>query len=347
MRRRVWAETVPAEVLRSGRVRGLLRRFGLDVVVAVRPGEVEGLPRTIDALTDDGIAVSIWPMLDDVAGRWANARNAGPFAAFAREVACVLRPGAEIVIDLEPAIDEVRAAERVGVAGLRAAWRALRAAAQGAPGAREVFVELARELRACGMVPSAVAVPMVLLDQPVGRRAPAWAPRWEAILGTPIEGVSWARVNVMLYTSMIEGWSRGVLGRAGAEAILAAGCRATGARFGSRGAVSLGAVWVGALGDEVVYRGPAELARDVAIARACGVEDLALFDLGGVVAREPGEAWLAAFVETAPLDAPLVESLVESRRARIAVGALRALGRLPGVIASLRAISRRARGIAV
>jgi hypothetical protein len=51
-----------------------------------------------------------------------------------------------------------------------------------------------------------------------------------------------------------------------------------------------------------VYRAPNELADDVAIARAAGVDDLALFDLAGAVARPPLDDWLDAFVSTAPAD---------------------------------------------
>ena len=118
--------------------------------------------------------------------------------------------------------------------------------------------------------------------------------------GTPTYGPAWDHVSVMLYSSILEGWSRGWLGRQDARAILARGCHAAAARFGERAGVSLGAVGVGAFGNEPTYRSTLELADDVAIARASGVDDLTLFDLGGVLAREPAEAWLEAFVETPP-----------------------------------------------
>ena len=53
----------------------------------------------------------------------------------------------------------------------------------------------------------------------------------------------------MLYTSLIAGYSRGVLGREDALALLAWGCRAAARRFGPRAGASLGAVGKGALGD--------------------------------------------------------------------------------------------------
>ncbi|MFK5151303.1 hypothetical protein ACI4CU_28550, partial [Klebsiella pneumoniae] len=79
--------------------------------------------------------------------------------------------------------------------------------------------------------------------------------------------------------------SRRVLDRRDVRALLSAATLAAVARFGDRASVSLGCVGTGALGDEPIYRSPDELADDVAIAAEAGATDLALFDLGGVLAR--------------------------------------------------------------
>jgi hypothetical protein len=124
---------------------------------------------------------------------------------------------------------------------------------------------------------------------------------------------------VMLYTSMIEGWSRRVFGREDARSLLAWFATRSRERLGSRAAVSLGAVGTGALQSEPVYRSPKELADDVGIARAAGVDDLALFDLGGVVARPPIEGWLEPFAYTPP--ARELPRLTKTARASFAVAA--------------------------
>ena len=140
----------------------------------------------------------------------------------------------------------------------------------------------------------------------------------------------------MLYTSIVEGWSRGVLARRDARAVLAWACRASAARFGPRAGASLGAVGTGAFGDEPVYRTPAELADDVAIARRRRAsDDLGLlFELGGVLRRPPAEAWLEAFTETAPAT-DLPEPL--SGRAWGTVAALRATGAGLGILSRISA----------
>jgi hypothetical protein len=323
-RRRIWVETISYEVLRAQRTIQLLRRWDVGVLVAVRPPMLAALPETLDALRGEGVEAGVWPMLDDGEGRWANARNAAAFSAFARAVADAVgeRPVTEVMVDLEPAIDDVRAA----LSGVRGAGKLLEWAADRArlEGARGEYEQLVRALGERGVATSAVAVPMVLLDR--GETA-----HWQALLGTPLAGPAWRSVNVMLYTSILEGWSRGLLDRTRAESILMTACRATIARYGERGGVSLGAVGTGAFGDEPVYRSPEELARDVAVARACGMDDLALLDLGGVLAREPCEAWLEAFATTeATRDLP-----PESLRGRAAFSAASIGGAWVGAIAPL------------
>src|SRR5262249_13382791 len=70
---------------------------------------------------------------------------------------------------------------------------------------------------------------------------------------------------------------------------------------GTRAGLSLGVVGTGAFGHEPTYPSVNELAFDVTLARHAGIDDLALFDLGGVLARN-AEVWLEAFT-TAPASA--------------------------------------------
>jgi hypothetical protein len=290
-----------------------LKRYGLGVLLAVRPETLTDLPDTLARLAGEGIETAVWPMLADADGRWANANNHHRFASFARDVAAASEPRGvrEIVVDLEPAISDVRAA----LSSFRGAGRLLGSVADGSrlAQASAALASLVAELSAEGMSTTAVAVPMVLFDREESAR-------WQSLLGTPVDGPPWSHVNVMLYTSILEGWSRGLMDRRGALSVLSSACTATTERFRDRGSVSLGAVGVGAFGDEPIYRSPAELARDVGVARAAGVEDLTLFDLGGVLLRGPQEAWLDAFVETEAAAAPPERTL--RGRAALSLGSL-------------------------
>jgi hypothetical protein len=314
-RRRIWSEDVAYDVVRSPRVLGLLAPRRLELCLAVRPGQEPGLPRVLGACAEAGVPVALWPMLADRDGRWVSAKNAGAFAAWARRIVDELArdavPCAEIVVDLEPAIDGVRAAlDRP----LEAPRRIAEGRAPIAPAARALD-DLAGALRDRGVAISAAIVPLVA----VGARG-----AWEAALGTPVSGVAWDHVSAMVYSSIVEGWSRGLLARADAIALVASLARAAVAAFGARAGVSLGAVGVGAFGDEPVLRSPRELADDVAAVASAGVSAITLLDLGGVLARPPAEAWLDALVVNAP--APRTPPI--SPRAAIALAAARSLAPL-------------------
>lgn len=300
--RRIWSEMLSYADLRAPEVLALLRRFGVELLVAVRPWDLAELPSLLAACADQGVAAAAWPMVEDRDGRWASARNAELFRDFTLRVRDA--NAKEIAIDLEPPIDDVRAL----MSGVGGAARALRSGVTAAEfaKARGVYVAMADQLRAEGIATTAAVLPHALLDD--GETHDRGA-RWQRLAGTPVDGPAFDRYSVMLYTSMVEGWSRGLLDRADARAVLAGACRLTVERFGAAGGVSLGAVDTGAFGDEPIYRDVGELRDDVAIARACGVEEIALFDLAGVLARKPAEAWLAALVETEAGDARPPKSL--------------------------------------
>ena len=332
-RRRAWIETLPFEAIARPHVVALLASRQIEPIVAVWPSTpIEAIVRVIEAHGEAGQPVALWPMLSDREGRWANAGNAGTFVDFVHQLCARLaatgRAPAEIVVDLEPSIEAMRASF---------ASSAIPVHMPQIPGDLRPFVAaqgrlaaLCDALHAQGILASSAAPPTVLLvpDPREGSARP-----FQEVQGTPIDGPAWDHVSFMLYTSILEGWSRGVLRRVDARALLGVACRAARERLGDRAGASIGAVGVGAFGDEPTYRGVAELADDVAIARAAGVDDLALFDLGGVIQRGPPEPWLDAFVGTEPL-ARLPEPSLRLRgviaAARLAGGVFGALGRVRG-----------------
>ena len=160
---------------------------------------------------------------------------------------------------------------------------------------RAALAELATETRDRGLPVVATVLPLAATGRP--------ARAWQRLLGTPVAELSPDRVNIMAYTTLLEGYSRRLLRRTDAEALLWCWARAVRDEHGAAGEVSVGCAGVGALGDEAVYRSPAELARDVGIARAAGVERIALFGLDGVLSRPPAEAWLDALQGTPALAA--------------------------------------------
>jgi hypothetical protein len=302
-RRVLWSEFVPYRELQSPALLGALSARKLALRVAVMPDQVGEVARLQAACAAAEVELGLWPLLDDADGRWASCDNAPSFAEHARvvtEAACRDGQVAAIALDLEPPIGWVRAA---------LTGRLTRARRSPFERGASELVALIEALRGGARRIEAAAIPAVLADD---RRA-----GWQRALGTPVDVLPVDHVSVMLYTTLIEGYSRSLLRRADARALLAALARATRHRYGRRAGVSLGVVAGGALGDERGYRDPAELADDVAVARAAGVDALALYGLDGILGRPPLEAWLDTFAGAPPPPRP-----AETWRARAALAAL-------------------------
>jgi hypothetical protein len=317
-RRRLWSEMVPFETLRDPRVLARLRRFGMGLIAAVRPWQLDAAPSLVATCRDAGISLSLWPMLADDEGRWANSGNIDRFGSFVR--ALVERLGdvpTDIALDLEP---DIRGPTRFLAGGSFASTPDTRDSTRTVLDPRAALRDLVDALHERGCRVSSAVVPLVLFDRERDD------PGWESLLGTPVRGVPFDEINAMLYTSMLEGWSRGLLRRRDARSLLDRSCRAAVRRYGARASVSLGLVDVGVYGNEPIYDDVTALEDDVAIARAAGVDDLVLYDLGGVLARPPAERWLDAFVHTPAA----VRSPPETMRARVAARAAGALGVLAG-----------------
>jgi len=279
VRRRVWCETLPFEELARPPVIELLARFGVDLLLAVRPWQIAEVDEVVRRFQDAGVFVALWPMLADDDGRWASAASSGAFITFADELLARAASANELAIDLEPPLH------------LLARWKAGRPTWRQTPSvrsygaARDSLVDAVARWRIDRRVTTAV-LPLLAFE---------WRGQWlQRLLGTPASELTVERHSVMAYTSLYEGWSRGLVDRGRAEYLLAVTARFTRSRFGGKAALSLGTVGPGAFGDETAYRDVDELARDVALARAAGIDEIALFELGGVIRRAPAEAWLEA-----------------------------------------------------
>src|SRR5688500_10304922 len=112
-RYRIYSETLPYEEVARPRTVALCRRYDLELVLAVRPWQLAELARVAATLRDEGIALSVWPMIADEEGRWASVHNAQPFFAFVRATCDALEaagaPARDILLDLEPPFADARA----------------------------------------------------------------------------------------------------------------------------------------------------------------------------------------------------------------------------------------------
>ncbi len=266
-----------------------IRNIGL--YAAITPSNIGSCRTIVGATKTAGVRIGLWPMISNELGRWASAWTAYPYIDFVDDM---LKPLArerllpdELLIDLEPPINAARAAVGgrwmgIGQPPIKG-WNTL----------RSYFATLNNR----GLELAAAIAPWCVS----GRAARAW--QWA--MGTPIDGQPFARIFAMAYTSMIEGYSRGLLGRKDSRALLSKWTTEIERRHGTRGAIALGVTGRGALGDEPTYRHADELSDDAQLAKCSNRSlSLALFDLSGALARPPLHSWLDALqTDTASKDA--------------------------------------------
>jgi len=310
--RRVWSEFVPFADLCSVRTLRPLAERGIQLLVATTPEDAAGLSSVIGTCRELGVSVGAGAMLERAAGRWPNVENLERWRAFTERTLETLAARdllpETLAVDLEPPMHELDGALH-GSARVLGRWTRRR----GVGRARAELSTFVEGMRARGLEVLAATIPAVLAD-PKTRRG------WQRALGTPVDRVGFDRVSPMAYTSLFAGYSRGLIRREDALSLLAMCARASRARWGDRAGICLGTTGPGVLGDEPAWDTAEMLAEDVAEARAAGVEDIAVFDLTGMLARRPVERWLDALVETEP--APRSRRLTP--RAAVVTGAVRA-----------------------
>ncbi len=283
----IWSEYVPYEVVCDDAVLAALASRRIVLLLAVTPPLAASVHRVVGACRDAGVTVGLWPMLDDGQGRWASAANVVEFCQYTRDLITGLAADGcvpdQVAVDLEPPIARLQRLMR-GRLTLPPEGRQQAAAIH--------YGGLVDELTARGITTLAAVMPPVCVGPARARRG------WQWFLETPIADIAYTRMTAMAYTSLFEGYSRALIRRADARDLLARLAAEAQRHHVGRAGISVGAVGTGALGDERVYRDVGELADDVAIVRACGIDDICLFNLDGALTRGPLQRWLDALVYT-------------------------------------------------
>lgn len=263
------------------------------------------------ALSQADVPLGLWPLLEDEEGYWPSEDNASAFLGRVRDaLGFAERAGAKvrtIAIDLEPPLEVMRA---LSGDSKRAQASVLFQGLRGAPGRRVLrraanrdFGLLSRSLRQQGYETIAAVVPPVVFDLYSGSRA------MQAILRTPVSDPGWSVISPMMYTTIMAQ----LLSEEVAKALLLGLGQSLRERLGpSRSAMSLGLVTSGKLDDEPVYPSPFALLEDVQLARAAGINDLALFALEGVLHRDSPERWLLPFTQASAAPAPWRGSMMSA-----------------------------------
>ncbi len=297
---RVWAEFLPYDEASAPFTIRLLRRFQVTLCLSVLDGAPGNrLARLLQAYADAGLDVALWLLLPKAIGYWPSERNAEAFSAHLDAVfAWADRQRARvpwIAVDLELPLQQTLAYR--DSRGLKQLF-AIGQIALANLNARR-FAQAVEWYRAIlGKIHDRGAKALCAAHDYIAEDFHLGAPIVQDFLETPVVDVEWDVVSTMIYNSMVveqfpvtlddAHWMQYEVGRELKEA------------FGARAGISLGLTGVGVLGDEPHYTDPAQLAPDIAAAKAAGIEDIAIFNLEGILRSPDPAAWFQVAVDTLP-----------------------------------------------
>ena len=228
-------------------------------------------------------------MLENEKGRWLSNENIETFLEFCNRLIGIsfdkqVAPES-LVLDVEPPISQM---QEWWKPRLKKHTKQLK----GHVRPKRPLGDLKKALNQMSVDLHVAVLPLLALDNDQSNSG------WQSKLKAPDE---WNRadvIHVMTYTTLFQGYSKGLINRNDTLRILDLFCSSSKKLFRERAALSLGCVGQGALGDEAIFKSPNELAIDVGLVKSKGVTNIAVFDLGGMVRRGPLDVWLDALTET-------------------------------------------------
>ncbi|MBU0490495.1 MAG: hypothetical protein KKA73_05850 [Chloroflexi bacterium] len=315
-----WAADLGYDELGEPAVLDLLRRHevtvGVPVTPARRASEGDALLALLHRAAEAGVNVALWPLLDDGDGRqpgpWACERNIEAFSQLALDVldwtAAAGTPVAWLVVDLQ--LPRAQAQRYASAGGLGWIWQLVRLGRQNLSrkrfmAASAAFQSLYAHSHERGVPVLARCLDQVATDMATGGIA------WQDFLETPVTTVTWDRVALTYYGSMVRDMGLTPVDVAG---LLYQECQALQAQPHATAVVSLGLCGGQQRG---AYARPADLVVDVAAALAAGIQHLALADLAGVLRSPEPAAWFDLVRTTepaAPAITPWAQRTFENRK---------------------------------
>ena len=287
--RAVWSERLPFDAVRE-QLPTLAER-GAALYLAVRPDDIgPDLRQLVLDANSAGVEVRPWLQLPDV-GLWLNEGNAVAFRIYASAYADWaeqngIKPG-WLIFDLEPAFefaDELfgRAAEGQLVSALAFAIGEYNPEAF--EEARAEIAAMVDELHERDIRSMAVTLPWVFDDLADGDSD------LQDISNTPVIGIDWDKVTVMVYRTTISS----ILDRVISPGYVASYAEDLAQYYGDKAAVAVGTIGTAGEISNSGYLIPGELTLDVQAAYSGGVRDVSIFSLDGMVELGNADVWLDA-----------------------------------------------------
>lgn len=118
----MYSELVPLGDLSVSPVLDALAEREIQLLAAVQPHELDDAARLVEVARARGLSIGLWPLLEDVRGRWLHPEVAGAFEEWIERLLGRVGELDALVLDLEPPIAEVRAIADGRLDAVRAWW---------------------------------------------------------------------------------------------------------------------------------------------------------------------------------------------------------------------------------
>jgi len=285
----VWSEFLPlAEVAPS--VPALAER-GVDLYLAVAPADInDELVTFLTNANADGLNVTLWLQLPDN-GIWLNETNATAFRSFttdvldwadANEITLQM-----LIYDIEPAFEYAEElAATIMTEGPLGFFDLLQTRQDMAAylEARNTITAMVEDIQVRGVQAMAVVLPWAINDPRDGDDD------LQDVLDTPVTGIPWDRVSVILYRSSIGE----LVGLPLSPAFVYEYAVEVRRQYGDSAQIAIGTIGTPGLVTTAGYTDPLDIALDVMAIKAAGLSDVSVFSLDGMLLEGGIDRWLDA-----------------------------------------------------
>ncbi|MCX7745874.1 MAG: hypothetical protein N2645_03140 [Clostridia bacterium] len=301
MKIRIWCEFVPPNDLCKDEIVGILKKYNVFLNYKVEYGKLnKDFFSMLKFYNDKNVPVSLWLTLADEDGYWINERNADKFDKYVQDVIHSIDERdlkvEGVCIDLEPSLRDVKniwgAKNIFSLSMVYIKMLLNNISKKRFRAASEILRRTAEFLKAKGLESYATSLCYCYYDLKFK------SDFMQNVLEVPFFEVPWEKYNMMYYSTLIRHELRRE--KINIDYLIYYQMMHLKEKLGDRLAVSIGLSNVGKLGNEPYYDNLNDLSKDVGLLKECGVGDISLFSLDGLMDVQSLEAFLSTIAASKP-----------------------------------------------
>lgn len=266
----------------------------------------------------NGIPVSIWAVLSDELGYWINEANVDTFGDYVHKLVDIIDlKGLKIYglcIDMEPPYPLVKKLTNPGsifdklIFYITLLTKNLNAGRYSY--SKHKFTEIAQFLKIKGLESYVPVVRELYNDVLSG------TDMIQNALETPVFDIPWDKYNFMYYATMIRKQIR-KYNKGDVDYMVLRQVELLKERFKDNLSISAGVTNTGKLGNEPYYDNMDDFYRDIGVLKTCGVNDISIFSLDGILDPEKLEMFLKGVYEAKPYTPETSIKIINDEKKRL------------------------------